>query len=238
VVSGPAVTPLEGAGCVKNERPTVSDLNELARRIDAEFSAAEVRLEKLSPQQVQDRGQREQRLERLGKVFEQLREIWKPRLELLAKKLGDSVQAKGRILPTTREATFELQSRLARIRFRLTAFTDRDVQKVILSYDLEIVPTLIRFDPHSEIEFPLGAVDDEAAARWIDDRIVEFVQTYATLVENDTSLKDYMVEDPIARVRFPKEAAAATVEWGGTKHYFLSDETRREFEGLHGIGSA
>ena len=39
-----------------------------------------------------------------------------------------------------------------------------------------------------------------------------------------------MVEDPIAHVRFPKDAAATTLEWQGQKFYFLGEETRREFE--------
>jgi YHS domain-containing protein len=46
-----------------------------------------------------------------------------------------------------------------------------------------------------------------------------------------------MVEDPIAHVRFPKQAAAATVDWQGQKFYFIGEETRREFEAKNGIGS-
>ena len=111
-------------------------------------------------------------------MFDELREIWRPRLELLVKKFGDRVQAKPRVVPSTREVTFDFQSRLARVRLKFSAFTDRDVRKVILSYDLEIIPVLMRFNPHAEVEFPLDAVDQEAVAKWIDDRIVEFVQTY------------------------------------------------------------
>jgi YHS domain-containing protein len=39
-----------------------------------------------------------------------------------------------------------------------------------------------------------------------------------------------MVEDPIAGIRIPKLAAAATVERGGKTYYFIGEETRREFE--------
>jgi YHS domain-containing protein len=39
-----------------------------------------------------------------------------------------------------------------------------------------------------------------------------------------------MVEDPIARIQFPKFAAAATLEREGEKFYFVSEETRRKFE--------
>jgi hypothetical protein len=211
------------------------DINSLASRIDAEFSAVEQKVKKFQAEHVEKHQQRQNRLEQLGKVFDQLRDIWKPRLELLVKKFGDRVQAKPRIVPSTREVTFDFQSRLARVALKFSAFTDQEIQKVILSYDLSIIPVLMRFNPHAEVEFPLNAVDKEAAAKWIDDRIVEFVQTYFSLGENDIYLKDYMVEDPIAHVRFPKFAAAATLEWQGEKHYFIGEETRQEFAKQNGI---
>ncbi|HEY7312952.1 MAG TPA: hypothetical protein VH643_26545 [Gemmataceae bacterium] len=205
------------------------DINSLSSRLDAEFSAVEEKTKKFQAEQVEAHKQRQQRLEQLGKVFDQLRDIWKPRLELLVKKFEGRVEATPRIVPSSREATFDFQSHLARVRLKLSAFTDRDIQKLILSYDLEIVPVLMRFKPHDEVEFPLDKVDTEAVAKWIDDRIVDFVQTYFAMGENEIYLKDYMVEDPIAHVRFPKHAAATTLEWEGRKFYFIGAETRREF---------
>jgi YHS domain-containing protein len=211
------------------------DISSLANRIDAEFAAVEAKMKKLQAEHVEEHKQRQQRLEELGKVFDQLSAIWTPRLELLVKKFGDRVQATPRITPAVREATFDFQSRLARVRLKFSATTDRDVKKVILSYHLEIIPVLMRFKPHDEVEFPLTAVDKEAAAKWIDDRIVEFIQAYFSLGENDIYLKDQMVEDPIAHVRFPKFAAAATLERQGKTFYFIGEESRREFEKQQGI---
>jgi YHS domain-containing protein len=205
------------------------DISGLASRLDAEFSAVEGKVKKFQAEQVEVHKQRQQRLEQLGKVFDQLGDIWKPRLELLVKKFEGRVQATPRIVPSTREATFDFQSHLARVRLKLSAFTDRDIEKVILGYDLEIVPVLMRFKHHDEVEFPMDKVDKEAVAKWIDDRIVDFVQTYFAMGENEIYLKDDMVEDPIAHVRFPKQAAATTLEWQGRKFYFVGEETRREF---------
>jgi YHS domain-containing protein len=211
-------------------------IDSLADRIDAEFAAVEQKVKKLQTEHLEQHKQREKRLERLTKVFDELRDIWRPRLEFLVKKFGDRVQATPRIVPSTREATFNFQSRVARVNLKFSAFTDRDVQNVVLGYDLEIIPVLMRFKNHDEIEFPLDAVDKEAAAKWIDNRIVDFVQTYFAMGENEIYLKDLMVEDPIAHVRFPKQAAATTLEWGGQKYYFIGEETRREFEKQNGIG--
>jgi hypothetical protein len=207
----------------------MQDINTLARRIDAEFSLVEQKVKKLQSEQVEQDKQRQKRLEQLGKVFDQLREIWKPRLELLLEKFGDRVEATPRIVPLTREVTFNFQSRVARVRLKFAASTDRDIQKVILSYDLEIIPTFLSFKNHDELEFPLDAVKKEPTAKWIEDRIVDFVRTYFALGENDIYMKEYMVEDPIAHLRFPKQAAATTFEWQGQKFYFIGEETRRAF---------
>ncbi len=205
------------------------DIKNLAGRIDAEFAAVEAKVKKFQAEEVEAHKQRQELLEQLGKVFEQLSDIWKPRLELLLKKFEGRVQATPRIVPSAREGTFDFQSHLARVRLKLSALTDRDIQKVILSYDLEIIPVLMRFKQHDELEFPIDRVDREAAAKWIDDRLVDFVQTYFAMGENEIYLKDDMVEDPVAHVRFPRQAAAMTLEWQGHKFYFIGKETRREF---------
>ncbi len=213
------------------------DINSLVGRIDAEFAALGEKHKKGQAEHVQQYQERQKRLQQLGQVFDRLGEIWRPRLEVLVKKFGDRVQVTPRVIPSTREARFEFQSNLARIRLRFSATTDRDVTKVILRYDLDIIPVLLRFDAHSELEFPLDAVDPEAVARWVDDRIVSFVKTYLSLHDNDSYLKDQMVEDPVVGVRFPKFAAGATLEWKGKTYYFVGEETRQEFEKQQGIGS-
>ncbi len=215
----------------------MADANSLADRIDAELLAVQEKVKKVHADQAEERKQRQKRFEQLNKVFDQMRDIWKPRLDVLLKRFGDRVEATPRIVPSTREATFKFESRQARVSLRLSASTDREVRKVILGYDLEIIPVLMRYDPHAEVEFPLDAVDKEAAAKWIDDRIVEFVRTYLSMGENEIYLKEYMVEDPVSHVRFPSMAAGAVLEWQGKKLYFVSEETRREFEKQKGIGA-
>src|SRR5947209_4780592 len=108
------------------------DANSLSSRIDAEFSAVEGRVKQYQTTQVDAHTQRQQRLEQLGKVFDQLREVWRPRLELLVQKFGDKVQVTPRIVPSTREVTLNFQSNVARVRLRFSASTNRDVNKVIL----------------------------------------------------------------------------------------------------------
>ena len=207
----------------------MTDISSLASQIDAEFAAVADKAKKFQTEQAQEHKERQKRLDQLSKVFDDMSEVWRPRLEFLVKKFGDRVKMTPRIVPSTREATLEFSSTLAKVSLKFSAYTDRDVQKLVLSYDLEIIPILMRYTPHAEIEFPLDKIDKDAAAKWADARIVDFVRTYLSLGDNEWYLKDQMVEDPIAHVRFPKQAAGATLDWNGKKHYFLGEDTRREF---------
>jgi hypothetical protein len=128
------------------------------------FTALEERYKKSQVEAMDAYRERQKRLQQLNQLFDQLREIWKPRLEMLIAKFGDRVKATPRLVPSTREATLEFQSKLAKVRLRFSATTDRDITRVILSDDLEIIPILVRYDAHSELEFPLDAVDTEAVA--------------------------------------------------------------------------
>lgn len=213
----------------------MADLNALLNRIDAEFSAAEKQIKEFQTQQVKEYHGRQERLELFAKACDQLRETWRPRLEALAKKFGDKVDVKPSVTPTGREATFQFRSPLADISLRFSASTDYEVRKLVLDYNLHILPILMKFEPHVRAEFPLETPDANAVANWIDDRIVDFVKTYLSLHQNQYYLKDHLVSDPISGTQFPKYAAAATLDWQGTKHYFISDETRREFVQKNGI---
>jgi YHS domain-containing protein len=206
------------------------DIGSLASRIRTEFSSASERDKDLLGGQAQDAKQRQDRLQRLGKAFDELREVLRPRLDLLVREFGDRVKVTPHVVPSMRDATFYFQSNRAHVKLRFTALTDRDFQRLTLSYLLEITPAVIHYRPYAQLEFPLNAVDKAAAAKWIDDRIIDFVQTYLSMGEPELCPKDEMVEDPIARIQFPKFAAAATLERKGEHFYFISEETRRKFE--------
>jgi YHS domain-containing protein len=208
----------------------MADVSSLMDRIDAAFSAASEREQQLKEQQVHAFHERQQRLEQFARLMDDLRDVWRPRLEALAEKFGKRVQVQPVIEPGRRSASFAFQSELARIDLRFAVSPDADVRNVIFTYDLRIVPILMKFDSHDEIAFPLEAVDHTALGNWIDDRIVSFVKTYLSLQENQYYLRGHMVEDPVAKVQFPKYAAGAVLEADGKTYYFVDETTRKQFE--------
>jgi YHS domain-containing protein len=208
----------------------MSPADDLAARIDDEFAAAADKLKKLQADKLNTYHERQQRLAKLETEFDRLREIWRPRLETLAKKLGDRASVTPTVSPGRREAKFQVQTPLAQVRLKFSASTDTEISKLVLEYDLEILPIFQQFEKHAALELPLDAIDMQAAGRWLDDRIVAFVKTFLSLHENEYYLRDHMVVDPVAKISFPKFAAAATVESNGRKIYFISEETKARYE--------
>lgn len=212
----------------------MSEVDQLLNRINAEFAAAKKEVEQEQSHLMEEFKGREQRRELFNQILDRLQGIIRPRLQALADRFGEHVQVKPTITPEERWAKFTFNSDLAAIELTFSAMHDVDVRNLIYSYDLEILPILMKFEKHSEIEFPLDAVDEKALAQWIDDQIVKFVRTYLDLHRNQYYLKGHMVEDPVAHVRFPPYAAAASLEIKGTMYYFISEETRRDFEQQQG----
>lgn len=202
----------------------------LADRIDAEFAAAEQKIKQMQTQQAERYQNRQQRQEKLEQILEANRDIWRPRLETLASRFANRVKVTPRVVPGLRQATFEVASELAHVVLKFSVTADLDVENVVFQYDLEILPVFMKFESHSEIALPLDKIDEQALGQWIDERIMNFVRTYLAMYENSHYLKDSMVEDPVAKVRFPKFAAGAKGEAGGKTVYFVSEETKRQFE--------
>jgi YHS domain-containing protein len=75
---------------------------------------------------------------------------------------------------------------------------------------------------------------EDEVVRWFDDRIIAFVKAYIALMRQDAEFKerhkDQFVEDPVAKIRFPKFLAASTLQRDGHTFYFVDEDTRREFE--------
>ena len=207
----------------------MADITNLLMRIDAEFNAVDDKVKKNQQANLEEYRQRQKRMEHFTAVVDDLKTIWNPRLEALQKRFGDHVKITPRFTPSSREATFEFQSSLARIRLKFSAFSDQDVKNINLTSDLDIVPILTQFDAHSDLKVSLDAPNKEAVAKWVEDRIVSFVHTYLSMHENNFYMKDHLVEDPITRVQFAKFAAGATQEWKGSTYYFVDDESRKEF---------
>ena len=139
---------------------------------------------------------------------------------------------------TRRAARFEFRSAKAHITLSFSVAPDREIKNAVVECDLKIVPILWKFDSHSEFSTPIAHPDLTALSRWLDDRIVGFVELYVQIHEGEILEKAEYVEDPVAKVRFPKFAAGATLEHGGQTYFFIDETTQAEFARQKGIARA
>lgn len=217
----------------------MNDIQSLISRIDQEI-AAEVGRQKTGwAEQMRANRERAARLQRFDAEALHIIELLKPRLDAFIKRFKAVAQAEPLVRQHTRGVNLTFASTLAKVSLRFEVFPESDVNRTRLTCTHEILPVVVRPDEPSVLEFPLGGVQDEAVVEWFDNRIIAFVKSYVALVRQDPvlreRLKDEMVEDPVARIQFPKYLASSTLERDGQTYYFVDEETRREFENQSAI---
>jgi YHS domain-containing protein len=207
----------------------MSNVSDLEQRIDKAFSAVKDKAQ----QQMQDRLQEFQARQALLKEYEKAQakivETAKPRLEALAKRAGERVKVTPSVSQTRRAATFEFKTNKALIVLTFSVAPDREVKKAVVEYELRVVPVLWKFDKHAEFSTPIANVDTNGLTKWLDDRILAFVDLFIQIHEGEIVDKAEMVEDPVAKISFPKFAAGATLEQGGNTIYFIDEKNKTEF---------
>jgi YHS domain-containing protein len=207
----------------------VSDVNNLVTRIEGAFSALKEKAKQQQQQELQHFQERQKLFQEYEKAQARVVEIAKPRLEALAKRAGERVSVTPTVSESRRSAKFEFKSPKAHITLTFGVAPDRELKNAVVEYDLQRVPVLWRFDSHAEFATPIAAIDEAGLTKWLDDRIVGFVELYVQIHQAEIFEKAEFVEDPVAKVKFPKFAAGASLEQGGQTIYFIDETTKREY---------
>jgi YHS domain-containing protein len=215
---------------------SMADTSTLLNRIDAEFQSVDEKIKQYRTEKALEFEGRERRLEEFAAICDRLQDVWRPRFEALAQRFKDKIEVVPTVTKSRRSATLRFHSNLATFNLVLTAMTDADVRKLVLDYTLDILPILMRFEKNKQLELPLDAVDPAVVGKWIDDRIVDAVKVYLEVHQNAYYLKGHLVRDPVADIEFPRYAAAATLDWKGATHYFISEDSRDAFKRENQLG--
>jgi YHS domain-containing protein len=101
-------------------------------------------------------------------------------------------------------------------------------EHLIAHYNLSIFPVLMEFNSNSEEIFPLDC-DEELLASWVEDRILEFIDTYLSLETHPFYQKDNTVIDIVCGMRISSTSATSTVEKDGRTFYFCSEHCKEAF---------
>jgi YHS domain-containing protein len=206
----------------------MADLNTFLKRLDEQVEKARNGVEQKQSELQQTYEGRKQRYQTFLRLMNELQGVARPRLEKLAER------CKFDATPTEdadgKSVLLKFKTPVARVQLRLAVTHDSEVRNLLLVYDLEILPLYVKFNPHDELAIPLEKADRAAVENWLDDRLVEFAETYVTIHFTDQYHQDHMVVDPVADVRFPKAYAQSSLAKEGKTYYFISEQTHREFE--------
>lgn len=207
----------------------MSDVTDFEARIDSAFAAMKEKAKLQQQQELKLHQERQRMLKDYEKVQATIVSACKPRLEALMKRAGERAAVTPSVSDTRRAARFEFKSPRAYITLTFSISPDRELKNAVIDYDLKIVPVLWKFESYSSFSTPVAAPDIPAVTRWLEDRILGFVELYIQIHEGELFEKAEYVEDPVAKVQFPKFAAGATFEHGGQTYYFIDGTTRAEF---------
>jgi len=206
----------------------MADLNTFLKRLDEQVEKARKGVEQKQSELQQTYEGRKQRYQTFLRLMDELRGVARPRLEKLAE------SCKFDATPTEdadgKSVLLKFKTPVARVQMRLSATHDTEVRNLLLVYDLEILPLYVKFNPHDELAIRLEKADRAAVENWLDDRLIEFAETYVTIHFADQYHQDHMVVDPVADVRFPQAYAHSSLEKEGKTYFFISEQTHREFE--------
>lgn len=205
----------------------------IGQRIAAEFDARAKRIKAEEQQHQQESQEHEQRLARFEQVAEELRSVLRPRLEEFARQFGDRLKITPSVSPGLREARAQFLTDLANMTLRVSMAPSADATKLVMDYDLLIIPMYFEYERHARIEMPLDKIDRDALGAWLDDRLLSCVRAYLSVQDNEFYLKRAMVEDPVSHARFLPAQAAATLEHAGGTKYFESEATLAQYKQKH-----
>ena len=215
----------------------MSDTKDLEARMNAVVDAVKEKTKANQQAMLQAHLERQKALKSYESVQDGIVELVKPKLEALAKRSGERVHVTPSVSQYRRSATFEFRSPKAYITLTFSVGPDRDVKNAVVSCDLRVVPVLWTFEPHAETSTPVASPDHAAVGKWLDDRIVSFVELFVQINESEVVEKAEMVEDPVAKVKFPKFAAGASLDHGGKTVYFIDATTKAEYAKQNGLAN-
>jgi YHS domain-containing protein len=210
----------------------MSDLNDLEQRIKEKLAATDQRRQ-LEQNHLQQRmlefdERHKQYIALADKLF---KDMIRPRMHKLAEHFANAVFPQ--CDPPRRQScvlVFQNTTRFpASATLELGVSRDGQCQTVMVLYSLDILPVFFQFEGRDQLTFPLDRVDQARVAEWVDQKILEFVETYLRLEGIDQYQKDNLVIDPVCGMRINRAYAAAQMMYQGQTYYFCLEDCKKKF---------
>jgi YHS domain-containing protein len=215
-------------------------VDDLIKRINGEFDAARDRIRALQAQAVENYHRLQERHQRFLKATRRIGELLRPRIDAFSSEFQNLNQTITLIRqgPQGREvhgalAIFSFphtEECPAAITLTFSMGHDEEIEHVILTYHLDIVPLFIKFNDRDSLAVSIDKLDENQIVAWFDDKLVEFTKIYMNIFFIPQYQGNSQVPDLVLGITFPRNFAAGSKEHEGKTYYFYTEESLREFE--------
>ncbi|QEG35792.1 YHS domain-containing protein [Bythopirellula goksoeyrii] len=155
--------------------------------------------------------------------------VVRPRLEILAKQFPNTALLEEQQSHQS-SCTFEYCDRFpafATIEFSIEH--DMRFETLFVHLRCRIVPVFVKFVEQDNLPLPSDSVEEEEVADWVEERLLEFLDTYMQL-DAESDSEEELTTDPVCGMKILHSAAAGTESYYGHPYYFCSKGCLTKFQ--------
>lgn len=112
----------------------------------------------------------------------------------------------------------------------LTFEHDVRLEKLIVHSQISIMPVFVPFTEQDNLTLSLDSVDEAEVADWVEERLLEFLDTYLRIEADTGESAVNLVTDPVCGMRIHRSAAACSDSFYGHPYFFCSSECLARFQ--------
>ena len=171
------------------------------------------------------------RRQRFAEVAQRLnRTIIRPRLETVASYFANSSAHQEPPTENRSSCSFEFCQRFPAVtQIEFAVEHDVSFERVIIHTQIRMMPMFLRFNEQDKLSLPLDSVPDRRVADWVEERLLEFLDTYLRIDGGGEPLGEDSVTDPVCGMRIIRSTAAAREFYDGHPYFFCSYECNAKF---------
>lgn len=175
-----------------------------------------------------DCGVRRERFEQLTHHLNE--DIVRPRLAIVASYFANACEPK--------ESSADGCSCLFSFCRRFPAVTQLDFsighdvrfEKLIVHMQTRMMPIFVRFNDQDNFSRSLDSVNEEEVADWVEERLLEFLDTYLRIDAGGDDFAQEPATDPVCGMQILRSAAASSDSYYGHPYYFCCEDCRTKFQ--------
>ncbi len=158
------------------------------------------------------------------------RDLVKPRLDLVARLFPNAKLPEEQLLKNS-SCLFEFCDRFpAHAKIDFSIEHDLRFENLIVHTRTRIMPVFVRYSEQDNLTLPWDSIDDAKVADWVEERLLEFLDTYLRIDAGQDDWIEETATDPVCGMPIVRSMAAVSESYYGHPYYFCCEECREKFK--------